>query len=324
MKKIWLNILIFFHYLARGMRSADNVLATSTKEGEGESSGIEQQKEEKSVYADLLRGEVTQEVKELRHEMYYTERESKHYNYTGNGTAKKITSMFDYNGAADRIDGFKITIIQENKEETASVLECGIYAMGEHYNVTDAAKGDIGTQDIRKFTLNVKRDFIPAFKIEEHATQIVVHKNANETILDIYVSAYDKQFDRKSSMLIKGLEKIYEGDIRSDIIDFNEISFITNGAYGADDLKEIIYGGISFITIKKHNGNFILRFAATPIKEGEDLITEFYDEIAAKKCEEHAPRENATINIEGVIEQEEREKYDAEGALKLLKNGRIN
>ena len=53
------------------------------------------QDEENNVLHDLLRGEVTQEVRELRHEMYYAERESHKYKYTGNGTAVKKNSLYD-------------------------------------------------------------------------------------------------------------------------------------------------------------------------------------------------------------------------------------
>ena len=75
MKRLWAKIKIFFFYLFAGMKNANDVAFTGQKDVEaGDGSGIEQQKEVNSVYKDLLRGELTQEVIELRHEMYFAER----------------------------------------------------------------------------------------------------------------------------------------------------------------------------------------------------------------------------------------------------------
>ena len=99
-KKIKRYIQIAFYSLFYGMRSADKLLSTSNTDNEIDANGIggiEQQQEQQSVYKDLLNGVVTEQVRQLRHEMYYAERKSREYQYGGGGTAKK-TSMFDYQG----------------------------------------------------------------------------------------------------------------------------------------------------------------------------------------------------------------------------------
>ena len=67
------------------------MLATSNKDG---SNGIvmEDKIEQNSLLNSLLRGEVTQEVEELRYETYKAEEESNNYKYIGNGVAMKIDS----------------------------------------------------------------------------------------------------------------------------------------------------------------------------------------------------------------------------------------
>ena len=74
-----------------GMKAGDEMLATSNKDG---SNGIvmEDKIEQNSLLNSLLRGEVTQEVEELRYETYKAEEESNNYKYIGNGVAMKIDS----------------------------------------------------------------------------------------------------------------------------------------------------------------------------------------------------------------------------------------
>lgn len=318
MKKLWLNIRIFFHYLAHGMKAADDLLTTSEKTN-ADGSGVEQQNEKQSVYADLLKGEVTQEVKELRHEMYYAERESHKFSYNGGGRAKR-NDVFGYNGKLEDSDGFTVQIVQETKEIPATLMECGIYCVGKEVNLSEVTKGDMGLQDYRNYTLDIKRDFLPTFKIEAYTTKLVVKRSDDRVLLDFYVSQYPKQFDNRSKLFVREIEKIYEGDVRSDVIDFNNVKFISNNAYGSDDLKVYSYGELEFITIKKFDGSYVLKFEAHKlIADGDDLISEFYDESAARKSENHEARANAPeISLDEAMANAESENYDVETAEKLL------
>lgn len=312
---------MFFISLAWGMKGADKLIANSNKENDGgDIAGIEQHKETKSVYADLLKGEVTQEVKELRHEMYYAERKSYEYDYGGNGRAVKKNDIFDYSGCVDKSDGYKIEIVQENKEDPSSLMECGIFCNGENVELSEAALRDLRTKDKRNFTIDIKRDFIPSFRIEQYAKKLVVKRiDENRVILDIYVSSYKKQFDNNSKLFINAIEKIYMGDKRSDIIDFNNLNFISYCAYGTDDLKRYEYENIKFEDMIKFEDSYIFRFSADVKTDGYDLISEFYDEIAAKKSEAHEMREGATLDITNVVEAETEDEYDTATAAELLK-----
>lgn len=86
MKRIWANIRIFLHYLFAGMVSADKEISNGEKNSSASDGvGIEQKKEVDNVYSQMLRGEVTEEVKELRYEMYQADRKSHDYVYSGGG-----------------------------------------------------------------------------------------------------------------------------------------------------------------------------------------------------------------------------------------------
>lgn len=89
LKKIIRKIKLFWSSLFIGMKHADETLTTSNKET-AEGMSIQQNIEHKNVYADLLRGEVTQEVEELRWEMYKADELANDYKYVGNGQAIKI------------------------------------------------------------------------------------------------------------------------------------------------------------------------------------------------------------------------------------------
>lgn len=317
MKKLWFNIKLFFHSLAWGMKSADAIISESNKDMEGgDPAGIEQHKETKSVYDDLLRGEVTQEVKELRHEMYYAERKSHEYEYGGNGRAVKRNSMFDYKGNVEQDDNYEIKIVQENHEDPSSLIDMGIYCMGEKFELDDKAKEDLRLKNKRDFTIEIERDFIPSFRLEQYATKLVVKKiDEAHVMLDVYVPAYSKQFDNNSKMFLKAIEKIYKGERRSDIVDFSKLGFISYNAYGTDDLKKYLYKNIILSNVVKFDGSYVLKFCAVPEINGEDLISEFYDKTADEKSKNHEMREGATLNIENVVESQEIDNYDVKQAM---------
>ena len=285
------------NYLMQGLRVADNLLTSQNKE-DGDGTNIEQKKEVQNVYADLLRGEVTQEVRELRHEMYYAERLSHEYTYGGNGRVVKKNRMFNYNGNIDISDGYPIQVIQENKEDITLTSDF---------------------KDTRDFTLKITRDFIPTMRIEEYVTKLVVKRiDKDKVILDFYTPIMPRQFDRRSRIFTNMLGKIYEGDVRSDLIDIKGVAFTSYNAYGSDDLREYEYDGVKYELILEFDGSYVLRFTANIVKDGLDMITEFYDEATAKKCEEHEMRKGAQINYETAVEIQERDKYDVETAEKLI------
>ena len=315
LKKLWINVKIFFHYLFIGMRSADNELSTGAKEKSSDGSAIEQKKEADSLYAALLRGEVTQEVREARHEMYYAERRSHDYIYSGGGLATKKNDFFDYPGSVENSDGHRVLIVQDNYQDQASLEDYGIDA-GKVAGVYMPIK----MEDIAKkeYTVKIARDFIPKFRIEEFTKKVIVKDCGEKRILDIYVSKYPTEFDRRSRMFVNMMNEIYEGNTRSELIDFDTLFFISKNAYGTDDLKFYEFGSFEFRDIIDFDGNYVLRFLCNVICDGEDLIAEFYDETAAKKSEEHAPRKGAAISFEAAAEIAAREAYDAETAENLI------
>lgn len=307
LKRLYMWLYTTAFYLFSGLRAADKVaFAANDTSGNGDGANIEVQNEEKSVYKDLLRGEITQEVRELRHEMYYAERESHKYKYVGNGVAVKKNKLFDDEvKGLENSDGYKVQLIQNNREDTEGVAD-------------NLVEYDYRLKDQRNYTIKIERNFIPRFRIEEFANKVVVKRiDEKHVLLDVYVTKYESQFNRRHKPFLNELEAVYMGDTQSDIIDFDTLAFTTFKAYGADDLIYYKYNNIKFDNIVEFNGDYVLKFFADIECDGDDLINEFYDEIAAKKNAEHAPRKDKnTINILDVVKVEP--EYNVDEAEKLI------
>lgn len=306
-KKIYNKIRSFFFYIFWGLKSADKIAFGTKEDSSNAGTVLEQQNEQNSVYKDLLKGEVTQEVKELRHEMYFSERKSHKYKYIGNGVVTKKNEIFDYPGKIDKTDGFPLQILQPNIEDTGTLSE----------NLSEA---DYRIKNKKEFTIDIERDFIPRFRLEEFTNKLVVKRiNENAVMLDFYTPIYKSQFNTIHKLFLKELEKIYMGDVRSDVIDFKQVEFISFRAFGTDDLKKYTYNNIEFDNILIFDGHYVIKFTADIVNDGEDLINEFYCKEEEEKSRMHAPRnENEqTIDFLTALYKAE-DKYDYEQAKELI------
>lgn len=313
MKKLFKYIYYFFYRFFIGLHSADKVIFDNSSSLNTDGLNTERSQEQDSVYKDLLKGEITQNVRELRHEMYYTERASHQYKYNGGSLAKKKNNLFSYQGVISNINDLPIQIIQENK------IDCG--------SLDDNLKEAITNIQVeRKATINISRSFLPRFKIEQYTTKIVVKRlNKNEVLFDLYISKYPSQFDRLYNMFLVNIDKIYQGDKKSDIVDFDELSFVTFNAYGSEDYKRYTYNNISYNNIVEFSENeskeknlYILTFHANIKEDGYDMLNEFYDEIADKKFKNKDKR-NKEASIDFInASYELNDKYDYEAAKTLI------
>ena len=308
-KKIYNKIRSFFFYIFWGLKSADKIAFGTKEDSSNAGTVLEQQNEQNSVYKDLLKGEVTQEVKELRHEMYFSERKSHKYKYIGNGVVTKKNEIFDYPGKIDKTDGFPLQILQPNIEDTGTLSE----------NLSEV---DYRIKNKKEFTIDIERDFIPRFRLEEFTNKLVVKRiNENAVMLDFYTPIYKSQFNTIHKLFLKELEKIYMGDVRSDVIDFKQVEFISFRAFGTDDLKKYTYNNIEFDNILIFDGHYVIKFTADIVNDGEDLINEFYCKEEEEKSRMHAPRnENGqTIDFLTALYKAE-DKYDYEQAKELIED----
>ena len=332
-KKIKFNVRLFFLYLFHGMKTADKIILSNDNDKDEEFGGIEEVQEQKSVYKDLLRGELTQEVIELRHEMYFSERESHKYKYIGNGIAAKQNTIFAYSGNIEMSDGLPLLLVQDNKEDIGTLDKMGIHVSVRKRDSVDLndfkvefddkAKGDMRVKGEHRYTVHIERSFTPTYAIEKYISRVVVKAKDDEgnVLVDIYVPKYNKQFDNVHKMFMRQMEKIYSGEVRNQIIEFDELGFTTLGAYGVDDYVTFIFNEFTLDNVLIHDGSYVLRYSAKILKRS-DILDEVYDEATAKKCENHERREGGRIMgadvVSAKLEQMNHEEFDYEKAKDIV------
>lgn len=311
MRKFLLKLAIFFRYLMRGLHSAD-VEAFEGKSKESEDGvGIEQQQETNNVYKDLLKGEVTQAVKELRYEMYQAERKSHEYRYNGGGSSEKVQKAIPKNILIN--EGEKLYLIQRNWEEVSTLTDIE----KQIEDVVSEEKRNYGERILHEYVLSVARSFLPSYKIEEFTKKLVIKKLNDEYILDFYTSMHKDPYNKRQSMFVQQIMSIENGDNRNSIVDIESVSFITKDAYGADDLHQFIFDELKFNKVSRFNGDFVIDFTGR-LKETEDLTIEFYDSEAERKNNSHEMRDGATVDMESLVEIKQANQYDADKAMELI------
>lgn len=314
MKKIWNKIKLAWYYLIQGLIAADKVIVNEKTDTISPNTEIQQQQEQQSVIKDLLRGEVTEEVKELRHEMYYSERKSHEYVYNGGGNAKKNT-MFDYKGSAETSDGNPIKLVLNNKLIVNGLTQDGVAVYGENVAISENLQGNfkISEEYNHKYSIEITRDFFPRFPLEKYTTKLVVKdvkEKEGKALLDFYIPSYKQQFNNVTKLLQSELDKIYQGETKSDLVQFTSIRFITKNCYGSPDLYLFEYKNPIFEDIIKFDGSYVLRFYCDININGEDQLNKYYNKATAEKNERHEAREGAVIDFNVEAMKLAKENFD--------------
>lgn len=315
-KKWRLKFSIIAHAFFKGMKNADDRVMGMTKEGENASSGVEEQIAEKGVLNDLLKGEVTQEVKELRDSNYRVYRHADDYQYLGNGNVMaKVKNMLQDDLKVYNPEDFKVLLIQDNKLVVKGLLESV-----ENVEV----EGDVVDEDKNeRFTLKIKRNVFPRFLIEKWVKKIVVRQGDNDIKLDLYCSSYCRQFMPIDSLFINEMMNIYGKKTKNiDTVDINSIEFITDKAYNSKDLLSYRFEDMKYEKMSMYDKDFVITYS-TPINYNLVDITE---QFRTKEMDEKYATKARKTDKETVLSLEDYEMMRAQDtldtgeALKLLKN----
>ena len=318
MKKLFEKIRLFFVLLFHGMKAADDVLVTSNKDVSSGGASEEKKVEENNLYASLLKGEITQEVKDLRYEMYESVKQSKDFkviDYSG-VAVKKNHMLVRTPMKIDEEDGLKVVLIQDNK----------VYYQGQNSSVENAAKlVNVRTEADAEHTFKATHEYVVRNKLETYTRKLVVKQTdeENKFKLDFYLSEYPIENDPRAVYIVKELEALYNSGSRtSDLTDLITITFTTDKAYGDDDWKIYDFRIINYIGIKKFDGNYIISFYASLPNGIEDTTKDFNDEESIKKFKNKEPRKKKnTVSLGDAVDlmKEKEEKIDTEKAKVIVK-----
>lgn len=294
--KIYRNIYLFFSNLTLATKNVGDEIFTQVN---NESSGIPIAQDvtqgTHTLSKALLRGDLTEEVKQLRYRTYKVDRESKKYKYYAPTLALKRKNGKDNKFVSyDKSDGLDVITIQD------------CHPIGE--NVTDAIHQieDGGRGKAEKYNIEIERNFVPRFRIEEFLKRLVV-KRFDEThaILDFYFSIYPERFfitsdDKsfRSKAFIHEIENIRNNGVRSDILLMEKLRFVTSHAYKQDDLMEFVFRNLWFKEVAEFDGCYILRFKASIEHDGYDLTASYYNKEMDEKYKKHEKKE-LILNVSG-------------------------
>lgn len=262
----WLKRL--FYSVPFGLKGAEIDALAQKSSSLSENEGVYQMIQSNRLADALLRGEMNQEVEELRYRDYTVSNESKKYEYLGDGTAVKRDEVIrDY-------DNFSFS--QDN----------GIICNG----ILDEIKR-VGEQTIEEYTFTILYDTIPRFRLEKFCKLGDVTINDGIPHIALHFSSLADKYDKSTQPFINELNKIITNktyymknhDFCNSLLRF---SFVTYKAYGEDDLIRYEFNDLSCIDIIKDNLEFIIIYKAKTYSR-ENLIAKFYSETMAKKYENH-------------------------------------
>jgi hypothetical protein len=298
MKNSFTNkVKMLFHGLFHGMKGADEVISQGASYGGG-STEIVQQKGSGGVMEDMLIGEETQQVKETRDAYYRILNEADKYSVTIEGdlsddavdSDKPLSTKTRKKSAADYLkhsnfynpDNLKIRIIQEIKLIPKDSNFGGNFKLPEHEQTVS--------------NIDIERDgFTPRFELERYANKIVVKTKSKKKVrLDFYTTIYASQFGKVDALFIAELNRIRDQkQYRSDTTSFKKVKFVSDKAFGSDDLCLFEYKNIVFKGIEVYDGNFILQFDADVVSDGTSITEKYHTKELDDKYLSNAPKKDA-------------------------------
>ena len=323
LNKIRFNCSILFNSWFRGMKSADDKTMGVMKEGKSVDNAIEEQIQEQGVLNDLLRGEVTQEVMELRDSNYRVLKHADDYSYLGNGNVvKKVQNMLQQDLKVFNPEEYKILVIQDNKLIVKGVIEAS-----ESYNLDK--EGDTVKDDNNiSYTIKIERDVFPRFLIEKYVKKIVVRESDDEhkLTIDLYCSSYARQFNPTDSLFINEMMNIYGKKVKNiDTVDIDALEFVTDKAYGVDDITLYRFENMVYQGMNMYDKDFVITYKAYPVCDGIDLTEQYKTKEMDEKYATNAPKNpNTSISLENLMIQKENNTLNTNEAISLLKELNIN
>ena len=285
MKKIKHFLLGLFKALPFGLQGAEREIMGSNNTGE-DGTVITQEVSDERVAKHLLKGEVTQEVEELRYRTYKVSNESENYAYAGNGVAFKKDKE-----TKPRHKRVKFNVTQENKIICSSILK-------ELQHVDD-----YGTEEYR---IEITYNDVVRFKLEQFAHTINVKINETEGVVETTLRFWknNDKYKTTSRPFLNALKQAIKLDneyaiSRNEILSsVKTISFSTYKASGDDDFTTYAFTeGCKYIGSSETDDEYMLTFAwdsyiRTPLNLEEKYYSKSMDDKYKAK-----ERKNVDLNL---------------------------
>jgi hypothetical protein len=254
----------------------------------------------------LVHGEVTQEVMDLRWRTYKVLKETdgvtaEIIGYDDDGMPIVKTKKKDKRIGLDKIkidptDSYPLEMVVDNDEITIGVKETitnNLINTQEATIKTEtfidantlketeenvAIHGNINSNDFfashkSEKPIKVGRTFFPKFNIENFTKKLNIRTIDEENkLLEFYVSVYSDKYNNISKFFINEVKKAIKNPLSTNILEINEVEFVTYKTIGADDFLEYKYEISSFDKIVEFNGYYIIKFFGKVTINGKDIL----------------------------------------------------
>jgi hypothetical protein len=260
----WIKRLVLS--LIVGLKKAETDSLAQKATSLSDNDGFHETIQSRRLSDALRRGEVTQEVEEMRYRDYTVANESKKYKYIGDGEAiKKDETIVDYNN---------FSFGQDNNIICNGVLD---------------EISRVGSATMDSYVLNIVYGSITRFKLEKYCKFIDVNIIDGTAHISLYFSSFFDKYDISSKAFINELNFINENkeyckhnhELCDSIV---RLGFVTYKAYGEDDLVKYDFYDLKCLDITANQHEYILTYSANHYHR-ENLIEKFYSKTMAQKYE---------------------------------------
>ena len=230
------------------------------------SNSVEQKMQQNDLAEALLKGEVTEQVEMLRDRTYMVSDESKKYKVIIDtvGTTKAFKKMAKKKTPNSfNEEGCSVDIVMDNNAIPSSVLE-GFESIG-NYGIKTT------------YPLEFEYEYIPKFKLDDYVRRIVIRSedSTGGLIVDLYVPQFRDTYERLERIFDNEINKIRDNKTKPVNIEFDTVKFISDKAFGTDDLIPYKFKMKKFIGINEFDGRNILTYEVEKIGNNEKITDKF-------------------------------------------------
>ena len=251
------KIKSFLYALPIGMKAAEDEIMVQKMNSTSNTVGAHEVIQQNSLGVDLLKGEVTQQVEEMRYRTYLVNRESDKYKYVCGERAIK----------EDNVQKSRNTVIQNNKIHCNSITdELNIKLNGYQIN--------IGYEDIPRFRLEQFIDYIEFEVGSEPRILLKFDKNLENS----------DPISRSFINSVKSFPKILQPTDweRYEYFRIPMLSFTTFKAQGEDDMVNYTLHNLTLDSFISEGNTIVLKYIVSYYKR-EDLMDKYYSPTMDEK-----------------------------------------
>jgi len=251
---------------------------------------IEQKMQQNELAEALLKGEVTEQVEILRDRTYLVSDESKNYKVIIDtvGTTKAFKKMGKKKTPNTfNEEGYDVSIVMDNNAIPSSVLE---------------GFDSIGTYGIKNnYPLKFEYEYSPKFKLDEYVKRIVIRNGSTpeDIRVDLYVPQFRDTYERLEKIFDNEINKIRGNKTKPFHVEFDTVYFISDKAFGTDDLKPYMFKMKKFIGVSEFDGRNILTYEVETVGDNEK-ITEKYKNKKLRDAYENKESRGTKLNLGAV------------------------